>query len=410
MSGASAVLDFFFGNIIGAHSIDSSSSQSREDSPETSSSPFTRGEDEMRGESSTAASGKSSREMYRPGEDASSFRRRGGHATTSGESPRGESGSLGYEEELFGASGSAGGSKSPTGTKSSGVEKNASVPSTPKNNNNNNNNRTNSVNQATVNLMNGIFRTGALGLPYCFKLTGVFLTTALIVVSACATIYTTQCLLFASAVTDAWSYEEVAFRTLGNRGKMLVRICVVALLMGCSVAYVNIVSDIFSGVAGTIVPAGAEPSRGETMVAVVCFGFVPLGTMIRSAKALSSTSAFGIFIVWMFTLSVALVYFFKSSVYPDLYAEHELAGNRAVQTWNSKKSMIVLPVLSFGFAASPIIYPVVQTLKDPTNNRVLSVANKSILISGIAYFTIGLMGYMTFQDSTSGGCVEKFWR
>ena len=140
------------------------------------------------------------------------------------------------------------------------------------------------------------------------------------------------------------------------------------------------------------------------MVAVVCFGFVPLGTMIRSAKALSSTSAFGIFIVWMFTLSVALLYFFKSSVYPDLYAEHELAGNRAVQTWNSKKSMIVLPVLSFGLAASPIIYPVVQTLKDPTNNRVLSVANKSILISGIAYFIIGLMGYMTFQDSTSGMC------
>ena len=122
--------------------------------------------------------------------------------------------------------------------------------------------------------------------------------------------FTTQCLLFSSAVTDAWSYEEVAFRTLGNRGKILVRICVVALLMGCSVAYVNIVSDIFSGVAGTIVPAGAEPSRGETMVAVVCFGFVPIGTMIRSAKALSSTSAFGIFIAWMFSLSVAVVYFF----------------------------------------------------------------------------------------------------
>ena len=372
------------------------------------------------GESPTVgSSGKSSsREMYRPGEDASSsFRRRGGHGTTtSGGSPRGEGGSLGYEEELFGASGSAPGSggggggrgsKSPTVTKSGGVEKNRVVPSTPKNNNNNNN-RTNLVNQATVNLMNGFRDRAPLGLPYCFKLTGVFLTTTLIVVSACATIYTTQCLLFASAVTDAWSYEEVAFRTLGNRGKMLVRICVVALLMGCSVAYVNIVSDIFSGVAGTIVPAGAEPSRGETMVAVVCFGFVPLGTMIRSAKALSSTSAFGIFIVWMFTLSVALLYFFKSSVYPDLYAEHELAGNRAVQTWNSKKSMIVLPVLSFGFAASPIIYPVVQTLKDPTNNRVLSVANKSILISGIAYFIIGLMGYMTFQDSTSGDVLRNF--
>ena len=390
--GGGGVFDFFFGNIQNLISDSSSSSSSAK---------------------TTSSAGKmSDNNVVRSSEDNNnnnnnnnaSFRRRGN--ASGGFSPREgattTTTSFGYEEELFGMS-----SSSPTKSfeqQQRASASSSSMPSTPSGSNN----RTNSVNQATVNLINGILGTGALGLPYCFKLTGVFLTTLLIVVSASATVFTTQCLLFASAVTDAWSYEEVAFRTLGNRGKILVRVCVVALLMGCSVAYVNIVSDIFSGVAGTIVPAGAEPSRGETMVAVVCFGFVPLGTMIRSAKALSSTSAFGIFIAWMFTLSVAVVYFFKSSVYPDLYAEHELAGNNAVQTWNSEKIMIVLPVLSFGFAASPIMYPVMQTLRDPTNNRVLSVANKSILISGIAYFTIGLMGYMTFQDSASGDVLRNF--
>ena len=389
--GGGGVFEFFFGNIRENLISDSSSSSS---SAKTTSSAGKMSDNNVVRSSEDNNNNNNNASFRRRGNASGGFSPREGATTTTT--------SFGYEEELFGMS-----SSSPTKSfeqQQRASASSSSMPSTPSGSNN----RTNSVNQATVNLINGILGTGALGLPYCFKLTGVFLTTLLIVVSASATVFTTQCLLFASAVTDAWSYEEVAFRTLGNRGKILVRVCVVALLMGCSVAYVNIVSDIFSGVAGTIVPAGAEPSRGETMVAVVCFGFVPLGTMIRSAKALSSTSAFGIFIAWMFTLSVAVVYFFKSSVYPDLYAEHELAGNNAVQTWNNEKIMIVLPVLSFGFAASPIMYPVMQTLRDPTNNRVLSVANKSILISGIAYFTIGLMGYMTFQDSASGDVLRNF--
>ena len=50
--------------------------------------------------------------------------------------------------------------------------------------------------------------------------------------------------------------------------------------MGCSVAYVNIVSDIFS-MAGTIVPAGAEWFRGD---GGWVFWICALGTMIRSQK------------------------------------------------------------------------------------------------------------------------------
>ena len=274
--GKGGVFDFFFGNIreslimIGGGQNNNAkmmSAKGTNDNNDGSSLP--------RGSSDDASNNSSSSNNTTNNNAAAAFRRRGNAATmmTTFGGEGSNSSKFGYEEELFGTA--SGGSPTkqfghPDGnTNTNDNHYNASsgsisMPSTPNGGGfaNNNNNRTNSVNQATVNLINGILGTGALGLPYCFKLTGVFLTTMLIVVSACSTMFTTQCLLFSSAVTDAWSYEEVAFRTLGNRGKILVRICVVALLMGCSVAYVNIVSDIFSGVAGTIVPAGAEPSRG----------------------------------------------------------------------------------------------------------------------------------------------------
>ena len=63
------------------------------------------------------------------------------------------------------------------------------------------------------------FRDRRARITVLFKLTGVFLTTTLIVVSAYATIYTTQCLLFASAVTDAWSYGKSRLERWGIEGK-----------------------------------------------------------------------------------------------------------------------------------------------------------------------------------------------
>ena len=217
MSGTtSAVLDFFFGNIVGAHSIDSSSSQSPTNSPETSSSsPFGGGEDdEMRGgESSTVgSSGKSSsREMYRPGEDASSsFRRRGGQwddderrIAERGRRVVGVRGGTVRREwectwerrrrrrrRVEVANGDEKRWRREKRVRAVDAEEQQQ-------------NEFGEPSNGELNERD--FRTGALGLPYCFKLTGVFLTTTLIVVSACATIYTTQCLLFASAVTDAWS-------------------------------------------------------------------------------------------------------------------------------------------------------------------------------------------------------------
>lgn len=45
-------------------------------------------------------------------------------------------------------------------------------------------------------------------------------------------------------------------------------VCIVALNLGCLVAYVNILADVLSSVAGSIIPPGAEPSRNALLTGV----------------------------------------------------------------------------------------------------------------------------------------------
>jgi len=42
-----------------------------------------------------------------------------------------------------------------------------------------------------------------------------------------------------------------------------VELCTAALNLGGIVAYLNILADVLSSVAGTIIPPGAEPSRNQ---------------------------------------------------------------------------------------------------------------------------------------------------
>jgi amino acid permease len=158
--------------------------------------------------------------------------------------------------------------------------------------------RTSTVNQSMVNLLNAILGTGVLGLPYCYKTCGVLLSTVAILICLAVCTFSLQALLYSSTVTSKYSYEDVAHATLGLNGRRVVRVSTLALLMGCVVAYINIISDIFSSVAGTIVPPGAEPSRQQVMILVVVMGFFPLTLLIRSAKSIASTSGFGLAMVW----------------------------------------------------------------------------------------------------------------
>lgn len=81
------------------------------------------------------------------------------------------------------------------------------------------------------------------------------------VVSLLATRFSYQLLLYCSQLSNKRSYEELAEQAVGKVGRVLVQLCTAALNLGAVVAYLNILADVISSVAGTIIPPGAEPSR-----------------------------------------------------------------------------------------------------------------------------------------------------
>lgn len=67
------------------------------------------------------------------------------------------------------------------------------------------------------------------------------------------------------------SYEELARAVLGKAGSKAVNVCIVSLNITCMVAYISILADVLSSVAGSVIPPGAEPSRNVLMTGALPF-------------------------------------------------------------------------------------------------------------------------------------------
>ena len=124
--------------------------------------------------------------------------------------------------------------------------------------------------QSILNLANCILGAGVLGYPFCFKSCGFVLGTLMMLVTLAATRISYQLLLYCSQLSGRRTYEGIAEQSMGKRGRLILELFTAALNLGCIVAYLNILADILSSVAGTIIPPGAEPSRSAYLTGEDC--------------------------------------------------------------------------------------------------------------------------------------------
>ena len=120
-------------------------------------------------------------------------------------------------------------------------------------------------NEACFNMVNFILGAGVLGYPFCYKACGLVLTTLLVIICLVAAQLSMWLLLMSSQLSGKKTYEELARLCFGKAGQRVMGTCVFMLNLGALVAYVNILADVLSSVAGSIIPPGAEPSRNIVM-------------------------------------------------------------------------------------------------------------------------------------------------
>jgi hypothetical protein len=252
--------------------------------------------------------------------------------------------------------------------------------------------------QAACQLLSAVLGGGAvLGLPFCFRSCGAVLGSLLLAACGAASLASAHLLLAASSVTGARSYEALAALTLGARGGHLVAACVWTLQLGSLVASLNVLADLTSAFAGSVVPPGAEPSRTGVIGAVVALALLPLALAVRSPRSAAALSA----------TAPAFVLAFVAALLSHAAGVHARGAARPLALWRAQGAPVALPVMVFALSGHAFLFPTYASLRAPTPRRMASVAARALGAAALLYAAVGLFGYAAFRERTAGDVLRN---
>lgn len=193
---------------------------------------------------------------------------------------------------------------------------------------------------------------------------------------------------------------------MGTTGTLLVKACSFGVNFGCIVAFINIISDVLSSVAGSVIPPGAEPTRQAIMTALVLGGMIPLSVFLNSSAALGHVSLTSVGLIhWcahpseyrcpsVFVISTAILghvywqghtcdYLFIGTATPAgvlvAFAFVSLfQGHLEVTLWNMEGLAVSFPIIAFAFASQTILFQVASTMRTTSLPKIFTVVDRSM--------------------------------
>lgn len=261
-----------------------------------------------------------------------------------------------------------------------------------------------SMKNSVLALVNSVVGAGVLGFPFCFKTCGLTLAAVLVLITLIASEVSMHFLLLASQITERRSYESLAFAALGGTiGQRAVEACIIVMNAGALVAFLNILCDVFSLLAGSVVPPGAEPSRTMTLVFVTLMCGIPVAAYSRNSKILSLANRASMTFMLVFCLAVSFMALFPLSS-PSSPSSN---SNNKVVWWDNQGILVSFPVIVYGFTAHQILFSILSSLRSPNLKQMTTVVQKSMYISSAIYLIVGACGYLAFGHRTSGDILRN---
>ena len=197
--------------------------------------------------------------------------------------------------------------------------------------------------QAVLQLLNAVMGAGIVGHPFCFRSCGLGLAFTLVLITVIAAEFSMHHLLLAAHISGKRSYEELARHSFGAVGQGLVNACITVMNLGSLVAYLNLVSDTFSLVAGTIVPPGAEPSRTAILSGITVCAALPLALYVRSPRVLASVSQASVGFLLLF-----------AAVLLALGLGPSASTLGSLRWWRWEGALTAFPVIAYSFTAHQV--------------------------------------------------------
>jgi amino acid permease len=268
----------------------------------------------------------------------------------------------------------------------------------------------------TINLANTILGTGMLAMSGALATVGVLLGSFMIIFSAGASGLGLYFLTRSASRTEGRSASFFACSKLTYPwAAVLFDFAIAIKCFGVGISYLIIIGQLMPGVVKSLgemafVAAGGNGS-GDMDPALwflldrrfwitVFMGIIAPLSFLRKLDSLKATSALALGAVVYLVFIV--VYYFTNPQQPLPPAEEI----RLVHF--SSKFLTTLPIFVFAFTCHQNIFSVYNELSDNGQSMLNSIITTSIGAAAAIYHIIGILGYLTFGNSTGSNIIQMY--
>eukprot|EP01114_Cavostelium_apophysatum_P003928 TRINITY_DN14068_c0_g1_i1.p1 TRINITY_DN14068_c0_g1~~TRINITY_DN14068_c0_g1_i1.p1 ORF type:complete len:433 (+),score=69.93 TRINITY_DN14068_c0_g1_i1:110-1408(+) len=253
-------------------------------------------------------------------------------------------------------------------------------------------------------LMTCAVGSGVLALPYAFMLSGVVLSSIILVAMSAMNFYSLHLLVVCAALTQQKTYQDVAFVAFGKIGTIGVQLMLLFALYGSQIGFIVIIGDLLTPVFCTFDAALCDSvytHRNFLSLMVVVFIITPLA-FFPKIHQFQWSSAFAVLSV-VFLLCVVIA---RSVQY---IASHPL-GHVDLFRWSPMGIAQTTPIMAFALGCHVQVIPVVMALKPSVAQRsggdkVVFAANT---FSTLLYFAFSVGALLEFGDGVDKNILQNY--
>ena len=262
--------------------------------------------------------------------------------------------------------------------------------------------------------------TGLLAIPQKIGYMSVVCSPVVIILSGLANIWSLMILVEMCFKFKEKNYENLVNKLLGNKASIFLGIIMCINQLGIIILYQVILYKLIGGVINEIgkfeyksVDDFADNSSWNKLWIkfVVCYGIMaiillPL-CLLKNASKMRYASTFGIFSLFflIFIVVIECPFYIKKYIYEEKqevnYIDVTSALNEDMKLFQS------IVTVFYAFSCHVGVFPVLATLRNPTEKRSKKVIRRAISIDIICYLIIGIAGYLTQPLNTPDLIIER---
>ena len=262
--------------------------------------------------------------------------------------------------------------------------------------------------------------TGSLALPQKIGYMSLLFSPIIIILSGLVNYWTLSVLSSASKKYNINSYEGIVSSLFGKYLSIFLSIIMCINQSGMIILYQVIMYKLIGGVINEVFNLGysgveefAEKSFWNSLYMkfiicylIACIVLSPL-CLLKNISKMRYASMFGIFnLLFLIFIVVIECPFYIKYNFIDNKTEINLID--VISGFSGDMKILqAVSTLFYAFSCHVGVFPVLNTLKNPTSQRINSLFKKSIILDISCYLIIGISGYLTQPINTPDLIIER---